>query len=239
MSNLQKILVTNPPVVSSSTFVTVLHVLVIMCSSNGSDVGLLLLEANITATLKQLLVGGGKSSAAGAASSKTSLGSSSSASDLIELVQRNPQELYEITSLVAELMPPLPADGIFAVDALLARPGALIRDPVLWQWQDDKGTWHTYGFNDCRVVEAAFVAGEDEVSLSAAGKSFVVNLKSMHEIREENGTARPIQRKLTSQLQAEVESEDRKQRRLSHLALTATLTREMMPILLEVRQRSP
>ena len=47
-------------------------------------------------------------------------------------------------------MPPLPADGIFAVDALLVRPGAYVRDPVLWQWQDDKGNWHTYGYNDCR-----------------------------------------------------------------------------------------
>ncbi len=60
-----------------------------------------------------------------------------------------------------------------------------------------------------RIVEAAFVAGEDEVTLTpttsgASGSkttSFNLNLKSMHEIREENGTARPIQRKLTSQLQ--------------------------------------
>ena len=66
------------------------------------------------------------------------------------MVQRNPQELYEITSLVAELMPPLPADGIFAVDALL--PGAYIRDPVLWQWQDDRGNWDTYRYNDIRFV---------------------------------------------------------------------------------------
>ena len=76
--------------------------------------------------------------------------SSLSTGDHTELVQRNPQELYEITSLIGELMPPLPADGIFAVDALLVRPGAYVRDPVLWQWQDDKGNWHTYGYNDCR-----------------------------------------------------------------------------------------
>ena len=46
------------------------------------------------------------------------------------------------------------------MDALLAKPGAYIRDPVLWQWQDDKGNWHTYGYNDCRVIEAAHVAGK-------------------------------------------------------------------------------
>ena len=44
---------------------------------------------------------------------------------------------------------------------MLAKPGAYIRDPVLWQWQDDKGNWHTYGYNDCRVIEAAHVAGKN------------------------------------------------------------------------------
>ena len=81
---------------------------------------------------------------------KLTSGETSCSKDAFELMRRNPQELYEITSLIAELMPPLPADGIFAVDALLVKPGAYIRDPVLWQWQDDKGNWHTYGFNDCR-----------------------------------------------------------------------------------------
>lgn len=134
LANLQQILVTNPPNVSSNTFVTVLHILVLM-SSNGSDVGLLLLEENIGSTMRQLLVGTGKVDLA---------------KEEFDLVQRNPQELYEITSLISELIPPLPADGIFAVDALLAKPGAYVRDPVIWQWQDDRGVWHTYGFNDCR-----------------------------------------------------------------------------------------
>ena len=73
------------------------------------------------------------------------------------------------------------------MDALLARPGAYIRDPVLWQWQDDKGNWHTYGYNDCRVIEAAHVAGEEEVTLTVNGKSFTLNLASMHEIKEDSG----------------------------------------------------
>ena len=58
LANLQRILVTSPPNVSSNTFVTVLHVLVIM-ASHGSDVGPMLLEENIGATLRQLLVGTG------------------------------------------------------------------------------------------------------------------------------------------------------------------------------------
>ena len=110
---------------------------------------------------------------------------------------------YRKSLQVAELMPPLPADGIFAVDALL--PGAYIRDPVLWQWQDDRGNWDTYRYthiwdtldhfgdardtfryNDIRCIEAAFVAGEEEVSVQSGGKAFNLNLKSMHEIRYAN-----------------------------------------------------
>ena len=136
-----------------------LNTLQVIMASHGSDVGPMLLEENIGATLRQLLIGTGTSSSANATSpsAKASTSAGASASDdlnhsrnstaddsTIELVQRNPQELYEITSLVAELMPPLPADGIFAVDALL--PGAYIRDPVLWQWQDDRGNWDTYRY---------------------------------------------------------------------------------------------
>ncbi|XP_040569275.1 E3 ubiquitin-protein ligase TRIP12 [Lepeophtheirus salmonis] len=214
--NLQRILVSDPPIVSPNTFVTVLHILVVM-SSHGSEVGLLLLRQKIGSTLRQLLI-----------------------NDEMELLSRNPQELYEITSLIAELMPPLPADGIFAVDALLTRPGAYIRDPVLWQWQDDRGIWHTYGYNDCRVIEAAHVAGEEEVTLASNGNTFVLNLNSMHEIKEESGTARPIQRKFTSQLQNEHESDQviATKLKIEHLDLTSDLTRQLFPVLLDVYSTS-
>ena len=125
LANLQQILVTNPPSVSGNTFVTVLHVLVVM-SSHGSEVGPMLLGENIGATLRQLLVGPVKAlrkEDQTAPSGSSFLNSSSNSSQELELVQRNPQELYEITSLIAEMMPPLPADGIFAVDALLVKPG--------------------------------------------------------------------------------------------------------------------
>ena len=304
LENLQKILSANPPTVSSNTFVTVLHILVIM-ASHGSAVGPMLLKKEIGTTLRQLLVktrshgsytgsttpirrGQSLASTSAqahdlfdrssssmmseqlgatgsstemqqcpAAASKSSVAASTKdiieSNKFIELTQRNPQELYEITSLVAELMPPLPADGIFAVDALLVRPGAYIRDPVLWQWQDDKGNWHTYGYNDCRLIEAAHVAGEEEATLSGSGKSFVLNLSSMHEIREDSGTARPIQRKLTSQLQqssgmsnsgvsdlskSESNAEKAKKEHDEHLRLTADLTRLLLPVLLEVYSTS-
>ena len=76
------------------------------------------------------------------------------------------------------------------MDALLAPPGQVVRDPFVWQWQDDRGTWHTYGYNDCRVVEAAHLAGETEVQLASGGRNFTLNLASRHEIREDSGTAR-------------------------------------------------
>ena len=306
LSNLQQILASNPPSVSSNTFVTVLHILVIM-ASHGSAVGPMLLKKDIGTTIRQLLVksrgpgnfaGHSTSNRRGVTLASTSAqaheshnGSTSSmisdqlgagagcsteieqlqvgavkmtnmpttkdileSNKFIELIQRNPQELYEITSLIAELMPPLPADGIFAVDALLIRPGAYIRDPVLWQWQDDKGNWHTYGYNDCRLIEAAHVAGEEEATLSASGKSFVLNLSSMHEIREDSGTARPIQRKLTSQLQqssiglnstvasdvsnTELIAENAKKEHTEHLRMTSDLTRLLLPVLLEVYSTS-
>jgi E3 ubiquitin-protein ligase TRIP12 len=48
--------------------------------------------------------------------------------EAVELVPRSGQELYEMTCLVGELLPPLPGDGVFAVDGLLAPPGTRLRD---------------------------------------------------------------------------------------------------------------
>lgn len=60
---------------------------------------------------------------------------------LVELIPRLPQELYEITCLIGELMPRLPTDGIFAVDAHLDRPWSSMteRTASTWQWRDDRG----------------------------------------------------------------------------------------------------
>ena len=101
LANLQKILVTGGGTVSSQTFVTVMHILVVM-SSHGSEVGPLLLKENIGGTIRSLLV---------QESNKLHEASTSSAVHIgeMELITRNPQELHEITSLIGELMPPLPA----------------------------------------------------------------------------------------------------------------------------------
>ena len=127
LANLQKILVTGGGNVSSQTFVTVMHILVVM-SSHGSEVGPLLLKENIGGTLRSLL---GKILKFDTANeilreidfhfffpvqeSKLHEASTSTAVHIgeMELVTRNPQELHEITSLIAELMPPLPAGKKF------------------------------------------------------------------------------------------------------------------------------
>ena len=89
-----------------------------------------------------------------------------------------------------------------------------------------------------RVIEAAHVASEEEVSLTFNGKTFSLNLASMHEIREDSGTARPIQRKLTSQLQNDLESDEEKAKYNEHLELTSELTKLLFPVLLEVYSNS-
>lgn len=62
----------------------------------------------------------------------------------VELLPRLPQELYEITCLIGELMPRLPSDGIFAVDAHLDRPWSAPTDRTAhWQWRDDRGIYFT------------------------------------------------------------------------------------------------
>jgi hypothetical protein len=69
------------------------------------------------------------------------------------------------------------------VDPKLA---TLVRDPMVWQWQDDRGAWHTYPPQQCRALEAAFLAGDQELALPTT----TINLNTRHEIREDTGTAR-------------------------------------------------
>lgn len=107
---------------------------------------------------------------------------------------RQPQELYEITALIGELMPKLPTDGIFAVDALLERPTNVTKDQPVWQWKDDRGEWHPYGPVDSRIIEAAHANGDDEVSLNTLGIIYTVDFHSMQQINEDTGTSRLVRR---------------------------------------------
>jgi hypothetical protein len=94
-------------------------------------------------------------------------------------------------------MPKLPSDGIFAVDALLERPSNVAKDQPVWQWRDDRGLWHAYGAVDSRIIEAAHLSGDDEVSLNTLGRIYTIDFHSMQQINEDTGTSRPVQRRFT------------------------------------------
>lgn len=178
LTNIQQLLVVSPPVVSTGTFVMVVRMLSVMCAS-CPDLAVLLLKQKIADTLCYLLVG-----------------TSEQASPSIELVSRTPQELYEIVCLIGELMPKLPTDGIFSIDTMLRKGSSGQLEAITWQWRDDRGIWHAYTPIDSKIVEAAHMASEDEVSLSTMGRAYTLDFNSMQQINEDTGTARPVQRKV-------------------------------------------
>ena len=45
-------------------------------------------------------------------------------------------------------------------------------------------------------MQAAHQSGEDEISLSALGRTYTVDFHSMQQINEDTGTTRPVQRRL-------------------------------------------
>jgi E3 ubiquitin-protein ligase TRIP12 len=88
LANLQRILVVSPQIISTGTFITVLRMLSVMCA-NCPLLARQLLRHSVADTLLFLLTGNATAVKA----------------DSVELVQRSPQELHEITCLIAELMP--------------------------------------------------------------------------------------------------------------------------------------
>ncbi|KAI8120764.1 E3 ubiquitin-protein ligase TRIP12 [Lucilia cuprina] len=182
LKNCQQLLVVTPALLNSGTFTAVVRMLSLMCA-NCPDLAISLLKSDIASTLLYLLTGNADPLP-------------KSASTHVELISRSPSELYEITCLIGELMPRLPTDGIFVVDALLDRPTINTQDQVQWQWRDDRGTWHNYSTIDSRMIEAAHVNSEDEFSLSTLGRTYTVDFHSMQQINEDTGTNRPVQRKI-------------------------------------------
>ncbi|XP_025078831.1 E3 ubiquitin-protein ligase TRIP12-like isoform X3 [Pomacea canaliculata] len=178
LTNVQQLLMVSPPLISTGVFVMVIRMLAIMCAS-CPDLAVLLLKQKIAETLCFLLIGASEQQATN-----------------IELASRTPQELYEIVCLIGELLPKLPSDGVFAIDAMLRKGPNLHNEAVSWQWQDDRAIWHSYTPIDSKIIEAAYQAGEDEICLSAMGRSYTVDFNSMQQINEDTGTARPVQRKI-------------------------------------------
>ncbi|XP_059420666.1 E3 ubiquitin-protein ligase TRIP12-like isoform X3 [Carassius carassius] len=178
LTNIQQLLVLTPPVLSSGMFIMVVRMFSLMCS-NCPCLAVQLMKQNIAETLRFLLCGA----------------SNGSCEEQIDLVPRSPQELYELTSLICELMPCLPREGIFAVDAMLKKGSAQTTEGAIWQWRDDRGLWHPYNRIDSRIIETAHQNGEDEISLSTLGRVYTIDFNSMQQINEDTGTARAIQRK--------------------------------------------
>ena len=161
-------LVIQPSLLNSITFVSIIHVLYIF-SAYCPVIAVTLLKMNIAETIMCLLTGTneGKSStktipityksAALSSNETTSMNISSvqqqqqqqqqQQTNNIELVSRTPQELYEIVSLIGEMMPRLPTDeSLFQIDYLIRRSSLSNRNYdagsnvyVLWHWQDDRG----------------------------------------------------------------------------------------------------
>lgn len=153
----------------------------VMCA-NCPDLAITLLKNDIASTLLYLLTG---------SSDPISTGD-------VELVSRSPAELYEITCLIGELMPRLPSNGIFVIDAFLDRPQTSIQDQIQWQWRDDRGTWHSYSSIDSKMIEAAHMSSDDEISLLTLGRTYTIDFHAMQQINEDTGTTRPVQRKVNA-----------------------------------------
>uniref|UniRef100_A0A8C1UG48 E3 ubiquitin-protein ligase n=1 Tax=Cyprinus carpio TaxID=7962 RepID=A0A8C1UG48_CYPCA len=177
LTNIQQLLVLTPPVLSSGMFIMVVRMFSLMCS-NCPCLAVQLMKQN------ERLV-----------AHFTTPTSNGSCQEQIDLVPRSPQELYELTSLICELMPCLPREGIFAVDAMLKKGSAQTTEGAIWQWRDDRGLWHPYNRIDSRIIETAHQNGEDEISLSTLGRVYTIDFNSMQQINEDTGTARAIQRK--------------------------------------------
>ncbi|OQR76861.1 putative E3 ubiquitin-protein ligase TRIP12-like [Tropilaelaps mercedesae] len=187
---IQALVLRNPPLVSSPTFVIVIRMLALLCQGCPS-IAVELLKSNIDVTLRHLLVGPEKDGRV----------------DPPELLARSPQELYEITGLIMELMPRLPDDGVFVVDQMLWTPqgqqmavGATnnVITQVHWCWQDNNMEWQPYSLVDGRCIESAHANGEEEVSLSINGKTYALSFTQMQQTSEDSGTTRAIRRTVSS-----------------------------------------
>lgn len=182
LTDVQQLLFVTPPVISTSMLVTVLHMLVVMCF-NCPDLAIILLKLNVAETISYLLIGTSEKGRTGGPP---------------ELITRSPQELFEIVSLVGELMPMLPNEGLFAIDALLGNTSSLTKHSGIWQWKDNNDIWRSYNAVDNRIIEMAHQSGETVVSLTSMGRAYVIDFNIMQQINEDTGTTRQVQRKVSS-----------------------------------------
>lgn len=209
LTNMQQLLVLQPAIVSSSMFVTILHTIYLMCS-NCNELSVQLLEHNIAETLKYLLVG----SKSPGLVKPTNI-------DILSV--RTPQELYEIVSIIGEIMPRLPHTGVFSIDEILRQTSITHQNEhVAWQWKDEHEVWRPYTAIDSRIIELAFIQEEDECVLNTMGRTYVLDFNSMLQINEETGTARQVARKVLANATNNNNSEAVANRNLTATELTDT-----------------
>ena len=147
---LQNMIIIQPSLLNSITFTSIIHMLYTAASS-CPKLAVTLLRMNIAETLVCLLTGSAENKShtrksitykpATLIHTETTSISSIKHTDPIDLLSRTPQELYEIVSLIGEMMPKLPNDEpLFQVDQFL-RSNQVDNDsgPILWHWQDDQG----------------------------------------------------------------------------------------------------
>jgi E3 ubiquitin-protein ligase TRIP12 len=214
---LQNLLTVQPTLLTSMTFVSIIHMLY-MISAYCPQLAVHLLKMNMAETLITLLIGSNehrqtmrtipityKSAALANHSTNPLIPSMQS----IELLSRTPQELFEIVSLIGEMMPRLPNDEtLFQVDqfyrgtttttAMTQRMSdtTMMHQHVLWHWQDDQGQLRPYSIQDSRTIEHAWQQHDDEVQLNIAGRLYLIDLQQLQQINEETNQARFIKRSI-------------------------------------------
>ena len=219
LKSMQSMLIVQPSLLNSLTFVSIIHMLYIF-SGYCPILAVTLLKMNIAETIISLLTASteGKSTTKSipitykSATTTTATAASNTTVPIqpnhpIELISRTPQELYEIVSLIGEMMPRLPNDDpLFQVDQLYRRnvPShrAYENHPtglVLWHWQDDQGHLRSYSLQDSRAIEHAWQQHEEEVQLIISGRPYLIDLQQLQQINEESNQARFIKRIVTSE----------------------------------------
>ena len=182
LKTLQTMLVVQPTLLNSLTFVSIIHMLYIF-SAFCPLLAVTLLKMNISETIICLLTGSSHSN---------------------ELISRTPQELYEIVSLIGEMLPRLPVDEpLFQIDHYLRRQMLANRTSesnILWHWQDDQGQLRPYSYQDSRTIEQAWQQHEEEVQLHITGRHYLIDLQQLQQINEETNQARFIKRIATPEL---------------------------------------
>ncbi|GFT83092.1 e3 ubiquitin-protein ligase TRIP12 [Nephila pilipes] len=174
--NIQQLLVVSPPIISSQIFTTVIHMLALMCAS-CSEIVVFLLKQDFAETLQYLLT------------------ESCDNSKEIQLTPRSPHEYSELSSLICEILPSIPSDDLFSVNALIfaAKKKINPQNSVAWQWKDDTGYWHSHDKNDSKNIEEAYQRGN--VKLYIADRATLnIDLQTMEQFDEGTGTSRQLRR---------------------------------------------